>query len=186
MYTFIFIIIVFLFTLIINIRANNKTLDKNIARENADFRGRISFVFMIIGVIIINVSDIGEDTKEEEDPPKTAQEIEKILNEHSTAADVTDSSAAGQTGDVQAYTEEDIDKQFHPWDGAHIKTEELVEASMKDPDSYEHVKSEYKVREGYLEVKLTYRGKNSFNATTTEVIRTKCDLQSGEVLEIIN
>jgi beta-galactosidase beta subunit len=84
------------------------------------------------------------------------------------------------------YSQEDIDKQFSPYDGSHRRLEEYVQERMKDPDSYEHVKSEYKAHEDYLEVLLTYRGKNSYNATTTEQVRAKCDLNTGEVLEIIN
>jgi hypothetical protein len=88
--------------------------------------------------------------------------------------------------DMSYYSQEDIDKQFSPYDGSHRKLEEYVQERMKDPESYEHVKSEYKAREDYLEVLLTYRGKNSYNATTTEQVRAKCDLNTGDVLEIIN
>lgn len=83
------------------------------------------------------------------------------------------------------YTEEDIEKQFSKWDGSHIKLEEYLVSKLKNPDSYEHVKSEYAERKTYLEVKLTYRGTNSYNAIVTSSISAKCDLKTGQVLEII-
>ncbi|WP_162926917.1 hypothetical protein [Flavobacterium psychrotrophum] len=81
-------------------------------------------------------------------------------------------------------SEADIDKQFSKWDGSHIKTEEYVKAHMKNPDSYEHVTSEYKIHPDYLEVILTYRGTNSYGGIVTEQAKAKCDLETGEVLEI--
>ena len=108
---------------------------------------------------------------------KVIAELAKLKKEVETSSTAQPSTYASDA---------DIDAQFSKWDGAHIKTEEYVKAHLKDPDSYEHVSSKYKARDGYLEVILTYRGKNSFNATTTESVKAKCDLQTGEVLSISN
>jgi hypothetical protein len=79
-----------------------------------------------------------------------------------------------------------ISNQFSGWDGAHIKLERLVKENLKDPDSYEHVKSLYNDHKTYLIVELTYRAKNSFGAKVLGSVQAKVDINSGTVLKIIN
>lgn len=60
-------------------------------------------------------------------------------------------------------TEELIQSQFSAWDGAHIKLERMIKASLNDPDSYEHDASTYvKNADGSLRVTTQFRAKNAF------------------------
>lgn len=78
-----------------------------------------------------------------------------------------------------------INKQFSSWDGSHINLKKSVKDNLKDPSSFEHVNTEYQVNnDNTLTVHMKYRGKNSFNATITEDIWVKTDL-NGNILEVL-
>jgi hypothetical protein len=79
---------------------------------------------------------------------------------------------------------EDIRKQFSPFDGSHYQLTKLIEASMKNPDSFDHVKTVYIDKGDYLIVETQYRGTNSFGAVVPGVIQAKVAL-NGDVLEIL-
>lgn len=78
-----------------------------------------------------------------------------------------------------------IDEQFSSLDGHHIKLQEFIISELNDPDSYEHVSSKFKREKDCLDVVLTFRGKNKFNATITSTIHAKCNLITGEVIDIV-
>lgn len=77
-----------------------------------------------------------------------------------------------------------IEKQFSPWDGAHINLERLIEANMHNPDSYEHVQTTYYDKGDYLIVNTRYRGTNGFGAIITTNTKAKVSLE-GTVLEVM-
>jgi hypothetical protein len=54
-----------------------------------------------------------------------------------------------------------IEKSFRPL-GQHRTLEQYVERNLKDPDSYEHIKTVYDDRGDHLYVLMRYRAKNSF------------------------
>lgn len=77
-----------------------------------------------------------------------------------------------------------IKKQFHGWDGSHIKLEKIIKNILNDPDSFEHVKSEYWTYDNHIIVKTTFRAKNAYNATLTEWVNAKFDLK-GNLIEVL-
>jgi len=83
-------------------------------------------------------------------------------------------------------SKEEIELQFSSYDGHHIKLEEYVLSRMNNPDSYKHISSEYKVKNGFLDVIITFRGSNSYNAIIINKVQAKCDLITGEIIEVIN
>lgn len=83
-------------------------------------------------------------------------------------------------------SKEEIESQFSSYDGHHIKLEKYVLSRMNNPDSYKHISSEYKVKNGFLDVIITFRGANSYNAIVINRVQAKCDLSSGDIIEIIN
>jgi hypothetical protein len=76
-----------------------------------------------------------------------------------------------------------LDKQFSVWDGSHRGLEKQIKASMNDPESYEHVSTQFKDMTDYIIVTTSFRGKNAFGGTVLNSVTAKCDLQ-GNVLEI--
>jgi hypothetical protein len=55
------------------------------------------------------------------------------------------------------------------WDGSISPVEHWVKERLKDPSSYEHVRTSDPAPDGpYWKVVTVYRAKNSFNATITE------------------
>ena len=40
---------------------------------------------------------------------------------------------------------DNIDRQFSPWDGSHLKLTKVIKKSMNDEDSYDHVETSYRM-----------------------------------------
>lgn len=64
---------------------------------------------------------------------------------------------------------EKIEKQFTSWDGSHIQLKKHIKNNLKDPNSFEHIKTTFtpeplKDIDGneYISVTMEYRAKNSF------------------------
>lgn len=78
-----------------------------------------------------------------------------------------------------------IESQFSSWDGSHYKTIEIIKSLMKNPSSFEHVKTSYTESGDTLTVYTQYRGTNSFNAVVTEYITVIYDLNSDKSIDSI-
>lgn len=74
--------------------------------------------------------------------------------------------------------QEMIDKQFDPWDGAHIALKQYTRSQMDNPRSFDHVETIYYDDFDSIRVYMTYRGTNAFNAIVTNRIGARFDLQS--------
>ncbi len=75
---------------------------------------------------------------------------------------------------------------FSPWNGSYKPLENYIKNNLKDPSSYEHVKTMYGLvyygtDRPYMNVKTVYRGKNSFGAIITETTSIKVDAITKEV-----
>lgn len=83
------------------------------------------------------------------------------------------------------YAKQEYKKQFNEWDGSNKFLVAGVKKVMNDPSSFKHVETKFEYGSGYryLRVVMTYRGKNSFNATMTETIIAKLDVK-GNILEV--
>ena len=55
-----------------------------------------------------------------------------------------------------------IKSQFSAWDGTHIKLNRQLKAALRDPDSYQHIKTAYRDRGESILVTTDYRAKNGF------------------------
>lgn len=63
-------------------------------------------------------------------------------------------------------TEELIQSQFSAWDGSHKKLEDMIKATLNDPDSYEHDATIYTTnKDGSIRVHTQFRAKNAFGGT---------------------
>jgi uncharacterized alpha/beta hydrolase family protein len=103
---------------------------------------------------------------------------------------ITSSSDAGPQEkrepikDAATLQQEKIEKLFSPWDGSLRSLEKLVKSSMNDPDSYEHDKTMYWVKDGHLIVATSFRGKNKFGGVVRNAVKAKVDFD-GNVIEIL-
>jgi len=79
--------------------------------------------------------------------------------------------------------EKKIERQFSAWDGAHIKLQRLIKSNMADPDSYEHIETNYGQKTDHLIVITKFRGKNAFGGYVVNTIKAKVDLD-GNVLKV--
>ena len=71
---------------------------------------------------------------------------------------------------------EKIEKQFSAWDGSHRSSEILITTNLKDPGSYEMIKTVYVDKWEYIIVQTKYRAKNSFGWYVIEYYKAKFDL----------
>lgn len=76
-----------------------------------------------------------------------------------------------------------IERQFSAWDGSHIQLEKLVKNRLNDPDSFEHIKTNYFDNQDSITVLMHFRASNSFNAKVKGFARAKYDLK-GNLIEL--
>lgn len=74
-----------------------------------------------------------------------------------------------------------VETQFSAWDGSHIELSKAIKWRLKDPDSYEHIKTTYSVIKNKdnifeLVVFTSYRAKNSFWGFVIENVKAYFDL----------
>lgn len=58
-----------------------------------------------------------------------------------------------------------------------FSAERLVQSSLKNPDSYEHVNTKYLIKDDSLIFLVKYRGTNSFNAVVTNISMVKTNME---------
>lgn len=80
---------------------------------------------------------------------------------------------------------EHLQQQFSAWDGSHRELNKAIKAMMHDPDSFDHVETQYWDMGSHLVVKTTYRGKNAFGAVVVNWIKAKVNPDSGEIIEFM-
>lgn len=80
--------------------------------------------------------------------------------------------------------QESIQNQFSAWDGSHVNLERVVKSQMLDPDSFEHVQTNYADDGESIRVRMVYRGSNAFGATVTSIVVARASI-NGDILEII-
>jgi hypothetical protein len=56
---------------------------------------------------------------------------------------------------------------------------------MNDPDSYEHEETVYWDMGDHIVVRTTFRGKNAFGGVVKNSIKAKADINTGQIIEII-
>ena len=72
--------------------------------------------------------------------------------------------------------------QFSWYGGAkHTALASLVESNLKDPSSFEHVKTTWSRLDDVITVYMTYRGTNSFGAVVTNKVKAKYKV-SGQLV----
>lgn len=77
-----------------------------------------------------------------------------------------------------------IESQFSAWNGEHRALGKYVKENLKNPDSYEHVKTVYVDKGDNLLLETTYRATNSFNAVITQKTYAETSID-GSSLKII-
>lgn len=74
-----------------------------------------------------------------------------------------------------------IESQFSGWDGEHRRLSKHIEKNLKNPDSYEHVKTLYVDKGDHLLLETTYRGTNSFGAIVTNKAYAKSSIDGSQL-----
>jgi multisubunit Na+/H+ antiporter MnhC subunit len=77
-----------------------------------------------------------------------------------------------------------LEKQFSSWDGSHREATSLIKNSMNDPESYEHIKTLFKVNSDTTMITVTteFRGKNVFGALVVNEAKTIFDIDGNLIL----
>lgn len=77
-----------------------------------------------------------------------------------------------------------LEKQFSAWDGSHLELTRIIKKAMNDPDSYEHVETNYWDMNDHIVVRTTYSGKNAFGGRVKNWVKAKFD-DEGKLIEIM-
>lgn len=73
---------------------------------------------------------------------------------------------------------------FSGWSGANRKLVAIVKNAMNDSESFEHLKTTYKIKNNYAIVTMVYKGKNIFNATVRNTIKAKVRISDCNILKV--
>jgi len=122
--------------------------------------GSIMSIFILL-MILANTGDFEEEPKEEPEPVKELTAEERF--------------------------QQNIEDQFSPWNGSHMKLVDYVKRNMNDPKSFEHVQTKYMLNDNKteLELEMKFRGKNAFGAMVLNTVYARADVETGEILEIM-
>ena len=77
-----------------------------------------------------------------------------------------------------------IESQFSVWDGAHHSLENLVEMNLRDPNSYDHISTNYFEMGDHLVVNMKYRARNGFGGMAIGFVKAKYSI-NGDLIEIV-
>ena len=114
----------------------------------------VSFFVCVAFMILVTELFSSDDKK----PSQAPQEVKKVL----TRA-------------------EQIDNQFSPWDGSHIKLTREIKKGMNDPDSFDHIETRFKDLGNEIVIHESFRGKNSFGGLVINKVIATVDID-GNVL----
>jgi hypothetical protein len=78
-----------------------------------------------------------------------------------------------------------IELQFSAWDGSHYTLERLVKSSIRDPDSYQHIKTLWWDTPNGIIVSTRFRSKNGFGGYSVSYVKAKVNIK-GDVVKIID
>lgn len=85
---------------------------------------------------------------------------------------------------IKSERQNKINLQFSGYDGSHSTLKRVVKENMKDPSSFDHIKTNYEDKGSYILVQMSYRGKNSFGAKVIQTTTAKIDLD-GNIISIL-
>lgn len=117
------------------------------------------------------------ETKKQE-PSLTQAQKDSIVKERQTADSIANISKAKEN------RKKEIEQQFSSWDGSHRNLERYIKQNMNDPDSYEHVSTQYWDMGDHLVVLTKYRGKNAYGGKVLAMTKAEVDMQ-GNVVRIM-
>lgn len=115
-----------------------------------------------------------------EDEIKQFAEIEEKYNA-STDAEKADVKADFERLSAQKKYQTWVKGQFSVWDGSHTNLVDLVEKSLNDKKSFEHVETTYKDMGDHLIIKMSYRAKNAFGGLILQNITAKSDYKTNTI-----
>ena len=132
---------------------------KNVKWSDLNKSSKFFVVCMVFSIFIFTIVLIGElFGSDDKKPSQAPQEVKKVL----TRA-------------------EQIDNQFSPWDGSHIKLTKKIKESMNDPKSFEHIETRFKDLGNEIVVHESFRGKNAFGGLVINKVIATVDID-GNVL----
>ncbi|HIF9513888.1 TPA: hypothetical protein ACX6SS_002228 [Photobacterium damselae] len=85
---------------------------------------------------------------------------------------------------------DNFEKQFSKWNGSYQPLEQLIKNNMNDEDSYEHVKTNYRLildeKNPTAVIVTEFKGKNTYGATVKQIIKAVVSIKTGNVVKIIS
>ncbi len=74
-----------------------------------------------------------------------------------------------------------IKSQFSGWDGSHIKLEQAIKNSLNDPNSYEHIETDYTILDNKIHILTTFRANNAFGGKVVNQAKAVFTLEGEQI-----
>jgi hypothetical protein len=91
---------------------------------------------------------------------------------------------AKRKSQILAEHKKEIERGFSKWDGSHIELEKYLKSIMNDPDSYEHVETQYRDDGESVFVITKFRGNNAFGGKVINSVSARTTFD-GRIIEIL-
>lgn len=81
-------------------------------------------------------------------------------------------------------------REFSPWNGSYLPLERIIQKHIRKPESYEHLKTEYKMvfddKRPHMFVAITYKGVNMYRQILKQTMSAKVDAKTKEIYDLKN
>lgn len=110
---------------------------------------------------------------------KIGKPIPYTQHQQDSIAVINDSISAEKAMETRKLA---IKSQFNNWDGSHINLEQSIKKSIADPNSYEHVATNYDVIRDTLYILTDFRAKNAYGGKVVTRVKGVYTLEGKQVL----
>lgn len=110
-----------------------------------------------------------------------ASRVNRDPNDHSTAEE---GQANYEKYVAKSSPSDKNEDYFSAWDGSNSELVAYVKNGMKDPSSFEHVETRFNNKGDHYEIRMVFRGKNSFNAVVTQTVIADLDKATRKLSNI--
>ena len=152
---------------------------KNISKYEIEFKFQDHLQLKSIK----NIVTYSNNTKDVLDTLETSSTY-KYINANKLSNQTGYIKARIKIAERESYIKKFENNCFSGYSGANHNLVSITKDAMHNPDSFEHVKTSYKVKNDYSIVEMTYRGKNKLNATVRNTTTAKIRLKDFEVLKV--
>ena len=117
--------------------------------------------------------------------PRDVSAVTVATSEPTSTALPTSTPQPTLTIDPVKARQDVLERQFSRWDGSHRELVAYTKLLMHNPDSFKHIETRFLDEGETLLLIMTFEGTNAFGATVRSQIKARADVNTGNILEIV-